>query len=351
MTQDVDRLASGPGSRVTLHGQEHASRCLERLVAGGRIPHALLFEGPPGVGKATAAHRFGALLLCETPADTHQACGACPGCRKVTAGTHADLHILADDRPLKIDAVREATRVLGLKPVEGFRKVVIVEDIDRMTPQAQNALLKTLEEPPGAAHLILTASRVRNVLPTVVSRCQRVPFSPLSIPVMVEVLETQRELDPETATLVAALAQGSLGAALGTDVPALLAARNIIAELDRRLTPDAPAGEVDALDRAQELPSNRAELRGLFDLWTVWLRDQMLLATRQADHIANRDRLAELESQAEARGLSAILRRSEALLEAKRQLDMPFNYNPQMVLEQLFLALVGRQRLARVETG
>ena len=124
-----------------------------------------------------------------------------------------------------------------------------------------------------------------------------------------------------------------------------------MAELDRQLVPETPAGEVDALNRAQELPSNRAELRHLFDLWTVWLRDQMLLETGRGDHIANRDRFAELENRARTRGLSAILRRSEDLLEAKRQLDMPFNYNPQMVLEQLFLALVGRQRLERVETG
>ena len=83
----------------------------------------------------------------------------------------------------------------------------------------------------------------------------------------------------------------------------------------------------------------------------MWLRDQMLLETGRADDIANRDRLSELERQARSLGLSAILRRSEELLEAKRQLDMPYNYNPQMILEQLFLALVGRQRLERVETG
>lgn len=337
---------------MELYGQEHARGCLDRLVASQRVPHALLFEGPSGVGKATAARRFGGVLLCRQPSSGPTACGHCPSCVKVAAGTHADLHVLADERPLKIEAVREATRILGLKPVEGQRKIVVVENVDRMTLQAQNALLKTLEEPPGAAHLILTASRVRNVLPTVVSRCQRIPFAPLATPVMVEALRSQRNLDTESATLVAALAQGSLGAALATDVQALIANRNIVAELDHQLSPEAPGGTLDALERAQELPSGRGELRGLFDLWTVWLRDQLLLETgAEPARIANRDRLADLEAQARRRGLAMIISRSEDLLEAKRQLDMPFNYNAQMVLEQLFLALVGQQRLERVETG
>lgn len=334
-----------------LVGQQEAVRHLVRLIASGRLPHALLFEGPQSTGKSTAARLLGQALFCRTPGTPPgESCGHCPGCAKMAADTHGDWHfVTTEKKQIQVGLIREAMRTLDLRPVEGGVKMLVVEDADRMNPAAQNALLKTLEEPPGAAHIILTTSRLRAILPTVVSRCQRVHFAPLPVDALTRLVAESRGLPEPQARMVAALAQGSLGTAMAMDFEAVVADRDRVAALDLALFGRTPQGALDALEQASELAGERAACIAALDLLLVWLHDQVLLASgAPTDSLANLDRLADLNALAEARGLAAILARAEDVLEARRQLEAPYNWSPQLITEQLCLALAGHGRLERV---
>lgn len=329
-------------------GQPEVARRLGAMLGRERFPHALLFLGPGGVGKLAAAKTLAQILLCSArPPGATEACDACPACHKVRAELHADLHfVTTDEARLKVDEIREATRSLQLRPMEGLCKVLILHEADRMTIEAQNALLKTLEEPPGAAYLILTSSRPRAILPTVLSRCQRVPFLPVPREAIAELLVRERGLGEGEALLLAAMAQGSVEVARKLDPAELLQARDKAAMFDQRLEPGRKNTVYDALDLSTELGEDKAELDAFLDLLMVWLHDQAVVASG-ADHagVANLDRIADLEALVERRGLRTVLERTRVVLHAKKQLDLPFNLNRQMVAEQLCLGLSGQVRV------
>lgn len=325
-----------------LVGQDEATRRLSSLASSDRVPHAMLFVGPDSVGKLTAAKIFGQVLLCESEDRTPgTACGTCPACVKVESGNHGDFHLLSnDERFIKIQAIREASRDLALRPIEGRAKILIIDDAHKVQWQAQNALLKTLEEPPGAAHIILTTSRLRSILPTVVSRCQRIKFRPVPRERVAELVARERDIDPQQAMLLAALAYGSVGQAVELEPSEIIERRDRIIELDRKLVPHHAKGAIDALSIASDITDSRDDFLATIDLLSTWLHDQMLLASGLED-VANVDRRTQLEALAAERGLVRILDRLKVVLEAKRQLELPYNFNPQMIAEQMCLQLAG----------
>lgn len=175
-------------SLPTVHGHEATWSRLTRLLEAGRLPHALLFLGPPGVGKSLVAQRLAARLACG---GTAPPCGECAGCLQVAAGSHPDLRVIGapgaggrkegrTKKEIGIDQARDLKRFVALQAISADRKVAIVDDADRLSIAAQNALLKTLEEPPGAAMLILITASPGALLTTVRSRCQRIAFRPLA---------------------------------------------------------------------------------------------------------------------------------------------------------------------------
>lgn len=334
-----------------LIGQGEAVAHLSRLMASGRLPHALLFVGPSSTGKATAARALAAALFCADPSVApHEACGLCAACAKMAGHSHGDYHeVIVDKRTIPVAAIREASHALAMRAVEGGAKFLLVPDAERMNASAQNALLKTLEEPPGRTHIVLTTSRLRSILPTVVSRCQRVDFAPLPTDDLARVVEQRRALPPDQARMVATLAQGSLGVALELDYEALIERRDRIATIDAALEGRTAQSALAALEHAVELAHDRKELLETLDLFLVWLHDQVLLAAAAPlDGLANLDRREQLEDLAARRGLSRVLARAEDVMEAKRQLEAPFNWNAQMIAEQLCLSLAGHGKLERL---
>ena len=197
---------------------EGHSRAIERLqsaVARGQLPHTYLFAGPAGVGKFAAARALASLLLCDAAGD--DSCGACTSCLGAASETHPDLFIIRmaqGTSEIKIDQVRDLQRRLRLRPVRAQRKVAIVDDAHCLNLAAQNAMLKTLEEPPGSVLLILAASNVAGLLPTVLSRCQRIDFSPLPNELVERLLVQRCEVPPEQARDLALYGDGSVGQAL-----------------------------------------------------------------------------------------------------------------------------------------
>ena len=196
-------------------GHQQIIEQLQRTVASRRIAGAYLFVGPAGVGKETVARYFAGLIFCQQEAQPPTVCGTCLACRKVDSGNHPDLQFIRPDGSLlKIGQIRELQRQVIYQPLEASRKVYILTDVDRMNPEAENCLLKTLEEPPAASVLILLTSNVQALLPTTRSRCQILQFHPMPTQELATILVDRYSAAPEQAITLAIAAEGSIGKAI-----------------------------------------------------------------------------------------------------------------------------------------
>ena len=322
-------------------GQDWVVSHLKTARQSGRLSHAYLFLGPEGVGKATTARALAAALNCAQPADDGDACGTCPSCRRMQAGTHPDFLVIAPEESkaqIGIEKIRELRRLTAYPPLGGGWRVVLIKPAEALTVQndaAANALLKTLEEPPDRHLLVLTARGEADLLPTIVSRCHKLAFAPLPSALIIGELERRSSLPRSQAALVAALSGGSLGRALALDPGELVRQRDQVlsdlAHLNRGST-----GVV--LEWAQRLTKNRADLNNFLLLAQLWYRD-LLLAHFQAPAglLAHQDILPALE-QARAEGAPANwFANCAALGAAQRHLQA--NLNPELTLDILGLGL------------
>lgn len=196
-------------------GHQHIIEQLQRTVASDRIAGAYLFVGPIGVGKETVARYFAQLIFCQQDAQPPTVCGTCLACRKVDSGNHPDLQFIRPEGSLlRIGQIRELQKQIVYEPLEASRKVYILTDVERMNAEAENCLLKTLEEPPAASVLILLTSNIQVLLPTTRSRCQILQFHPMPTQELVAVLTDRFSVAPEQATTLAIAAGGAIGKAI-----------------------------------------------------------------------------------------------------------------------------------------
>jgi DNA polymerase-3 subunit delta' len=332
--------------------QDRALTPLRSALRRGALHHAYLFGGPEGVGKSRAARLLAQAANCEASggAAGHRddPCGACGPCRKIEKGIHPDVVVLAEERvmakagtwdpkggrsPSKdivVDQVRDVVdRRLALRRFEGRRRFVLIDPADAMNAQAQNALLKTLEEPPEDTTLVLVASSPDALLPTIRSRCLRVPFAPLPADAVAARLVAAGHA-PDKARLAAALSGGSLGRALALDDEALAAQRDAVLAAAAL----APGDAGPWLAFARERGADRESAAELCALLLVWLRDVAALQAG-AGSLALLDlaeatgRVARAISPAEALRRRREVRRAAAAL---RQ-----NASPVLALEAMLI--------------
>ena len=155
-------------------GHQWAIELLDHGIQTHKLSHAYLFVGPNQVGKRTLGKALAQAILCT---EDQAPCGTCRSCQLIERGRHPDVQVVASDGDrIKIEAIREMQHLVALSPVEGPYRIILIPDFDRATTSAANALLKTLEEPPSTVVLVLTATNVEALLPTIVSRCQIVPL-------------------------------------------------------------------------------------------------------------------------------------------------------------------------------
>ena len=303
-------------------GHERPLRVLRKALASGRVPHAYLFWGPEGVGKERVAGEAARVLLCTEPDALARAdgCGTCPACRKLDAGDHPDLHrVVPDGASIPVDAVRRLQESLSYRSFERGRKVAIIRDGFRMTREAANALLKTLEEPPGGTHIFLLVRHRSQLLPTLVSRCQSLRFDPLADD---QVLAVLRDLGAPTdrAAALAEAAGGCPGAVWGEE-------------------PDTVLGRVrEAEDLAARWDGLAAAERFAWAGRWAGRRDDLAHRLDCLEHALQR-RMR--RSAGDGRPDERTLDRVEAIARVRRWLDR--NVNVQLALDALFLDAAGRK--------
>lgn len=220
-------------------GQREPKRRLRRLLETDRLPHALLFSGPEGVGKRRTAEALAATLLCSSPAAGHP-CGTCESCRAFSRGIHPDFFFVVPEavgkgaRSIRIEAMRALGSALARPPELAPRQVALIDDAQRMNEAAANSFLKTLEEPTGDVVFLLVTGMRAALLDTIVSRCLEIPFGPLALPELSEVLH-RHGVEAEEAAALAALADGSAGRALALHAEGALRRREEAVSLLARL--------------------------------------------------------------------------------------------------------------------
>ncbi len=313
-------------------GHESSIQRLERQRAEGRIAHAYLFTGPPQVGRRTLAWTWGMALLCREP---DPPCGSCRSCRRMEAGHHPDAFLIAPEgSSLKIDQVREAQRLLAHTPVEGPYRILVFDQAQEMTTEAANALLKTLEEPPSYAVLMLIAPSPESLLPTVVSRCQIFSLDPLPVPVVRQALQERWGLPLDQADRLARLSGGRIGWAVqaAQDPEILSAYEERIQQIHALLA----QGRAERFAFAEAMAGEDEEVRSAFlETAMAWWRDALILASGADLPLTHEEDRPTLQEVAGRIGLSG----ARTALEATRRawLALQRNANARLALETMFL--------------
>jgi DNA polymerase-3 subunit delta' len=326
-----------------LIGHRWAIDLLIDRIASGRVGHAYLITGPDGIGKRTIAMRFAMALNCEVPPQPGEYCGTCRSCRLMDESMHPDLHILtaeAEGAVLKVDQVRELQRQLALTPYQGTWRIALIPDFQHASESAFNALLKTLEEPPPAVILILTAEQAETLPETIVSRCEVLPMRAVPTEEIVMSL-TAKAIDPDQAELIARVSAGRPGVALQFIAePEMI--ENRIAKIDEMvqvlaMNRSARMRFVDELVRGRDLSTQRVEISDLLTLWQGVWRDILLISSDSGIPLSNPDYQESLEETAHQLSLQQtmdVLRSIQHTLEA-----ISLYANNRLAMENLVLGL------------
>jgi len=287
----------------TIAGHRPVLELLARAVARDTLPQSLVFAGPDGVGKRLTAIALAQALNCERPVvrgNWQDACGTCASCTRIARGVHADILLVqpGDSGAIKVDQVREAIDRTAYRPFEGRRRLVIVDGADALMAEAQNALLKTLEEPPPASVFVLVTTRPDVLLPTVRSRCQRLRFGPLGAADVAAILIRDHGFAAADAHAAAAAADGSVGRALDEGADEAIEARDAAARLLQGAASSTdPRRRLDGAKAFVGAGGDRDELSRRLLAMSSLLRDLGLLGARvDESHLANADLRAQLQA-------------------------------------------------------
>jgi DNA polymerase-3 subunit delta' len=339
-----------------LIGQDLARAALERAIAGGRVAHAYVFEGPPGVGKRSAA--LGLAMALNCPVAPGAGCGACEICRRVEAGLHPDVPSFGPSGPggqIVIDDIRAILALTRTRPHEARARVVVVDDADAMNPSSANGLLKTLEEPLAGNHLVLCTGAPDRLLPTVRSRAQRIRFRALS-PAALAAIARARGLPEARAEIAVALADGSAARMLeaagaktshgegnaddGDGDSENAGLGQALGQLRRAISTPGAGQLFDAVQALTGEKESKADLPRLVALLGGLYRDAMAVAAG-APELATLARVGDPQALA-ALGLDRLGRAVTAIVDV--QLALQVNVNPTLALERLLIALKRQER-------
>ncbi|MBI2865579.1 MAG: DNA polymerase III subunit delta' [Chloroflexi bacterium] len=329
----------------TVVGHTKAVGLLDRAAKSGRVSHAYLLAGPPQVGKMPLALNFAQALSCYAE---DRPCQTCPACARVLAGKHPDVQIIgltADEKSregrlhkeIRIDQIRAIQHMAALRPYEGRYKVFIVDGAERLSEEASNSLLKTLEEPPPHVILILLTVNDKLLLQTVLSRCLKVDLRPLPLATVEQALVERWQVERDEAKRLARLSGGRLGWALSVRLNGELLQQR--AARIRSMVELLEATRNERLAAASDLATLYGRSRDAVDevlaLLSGWWRDLLLVKGGCSDRTANIDWADELAEVARQRTLEQITAFIDLIRETRVRLSQ--NVNARLALEVLLL--------------
>jgi DNA polymerase III subunit delta' len=340
-----------------LTGNARVKAVLKRMLVSDRLPGSMLFAGEEGIGKKRFALEVARALNCRTPKD-QEACGVCPSCIRIAKlnypqrddadewtqiiwTDHPDVGlVVAPKRVLRVEQMRQIEKEANFRPFEGKARMFLIDEADKLNDASANALLKVLEEPPRTSHLILITARPAMLLPTILSRCQMIRFSPLT-PVEIEThLAKNKLVDSKTARLRARAAGGSIGRALSGDLVTFTSQRKAMLKVLNALVLSDDRAQL--LRLAEEL--NEAQYKDEFeerlDVLETLIRDAWMLSLGvETSQLVNEDLSAELREISEkidpGRAANWILQ-----IEDMRE-QLIVNINRKVTTDALFLVMAG----------
>ncbi|MCJ7515080.1 MAG: DNA polymerase III subunit delta' [Dehalococcoidia bacterium] len=329
-------------------GQPEALALLKHGLQSGSLAHAYLFVGAPHIGKTTLALDVARALNCQ---GNDPPCGQCQTCKRITEGKHSDIRIISlnsnkesgDTKAraeISIDDIRELQHNASLPPFEGKYKVFIIDGAEYLSTEAANCLLKTIEEPPPQVIILLLTAEESRLLPTVISRCQRLELKPLPDNEIEKILLESYGIDRDKAGLLARLSRGSLGWALTVSVDdGYLAQRNQrLTEMFSLLT----TGWEERFNYAAKLANERKSAEDTIKLWMDWWRDVLLTKCGCQQAVTNIDYTPILEQWDEVISLAEVRDFIDCLQKALNQIAQ--NANLRLVFEILMLSIPRKEK-------
>jgi len=306
-------------------GHQKCIQMLRQFIRRGRMPHALLLNGPDGIGKKLTAFGLAKALLCERSKDDY--CDVCPSCQKINQGNHPDVTIIQPEgNSIKIEQLRDWQKGLESRSYFGSWRVTIIDQAERMSIAAANSILKALEEPPENTIICLITVEARDILPTILSRCQILRFSSLSRSGFIQIIMKRRELTELQAGLIFNLSKGQLSKGLSMDLNHISQLReNWLGVLD---PPDSKERSASQFDTS-------ALLEGL-EIMAYWWRDIIFLQSgMEGSSLTNQDQLGELKREAGKIPGPVVKYRLDLILKSINALER--NANPKITIDSLLL--------------
>ena len=318
-------------------GHKDILKYISSAVENNRVSHAYILNGERGSGKKMLANLFAMTLLCET--GDNEPCGKCHSCKQAESGTHPDIIRVTHENPnsISVDDIRtQVNNTVDIKPYQGPYKVYIIPQADMMTPQAQNVILKTIEEPPSYAVFLLLTENAETLLPTINSRCVMLKLRNIKDTLIKKYLMENLEIPDYKADMCTAFAQGNMGRAI------MLANSdhfNEIREEAVQLLKHISEMELNEIVAAvKNISVYKLEITDYLDIIMIWYRDVLLYkATKEIDKVVFKDQLQSIKEQARKSSYEGIELILESLEKAKARLKANVNFD--LVMELLFLTI------------
>ena len=325
------------GSFKDVVGHKDILKYISSAVENNRVSHAYSRNGERGSGKKMLANLFAMTLLCET--GDNEPCGKCHSCKQAESGNHPDIIRVTHEKPnsISVDDIRtQVNNTVDIKPYQGPYKVYIIPQADMMTPQAQNAILKTIEEPPSYAVFLLLTENAETLLPTINSRCVMLKLRNIKDTLIKKYLMENLEIPDYKADMCTAFAQGNMGRAI------MLANSdhfNEIREEAVQLLKHISEMELNEIVAAvKNISVYKLEITDYLDIIMIWYRDVLLYkATKEIDKVVFKDQLQSIKEQARKSSYEGIELILESLEKAKARLKANVNFD--LVMELLFLTI------------
>ena len=325
------------GSFKDVVGHKDILKYISSAVENNRVSHAYILNGERGSGKKMLANLFAMTLLCET--GDNEPCGKCHSCKQAESGNHPDIIRVTHEKPnsISVDDIRtQVNNTVDIKPYQGPYKVYIIPQADMMTPQAQNAILKTIEEPPSYAVFLLLTENAETLLPTINSRCVMLKLRNIKDTLIKKYLMENLEIPDYKADMCTAFAQGNMGRAI------MLANSdhfNEIREEAVQLLKHIKEMELNEIVAAvKNISVYKLEITDYLDIIMIWYRDVLLYkATKEIDKVVFKDQLQSIKEQARKSSYEGIELILESLEKAKARLKANVNFD--LVMELLFLTI------------